>query len=61
LRIDLHTPIALSFLKIRSRALYSAMLFVHRNCNLAAYDVFTLDGDMIIVVAPAPKDPHEPS
>jgi hypothetical protein len=28
---------------------------------LAAYDVFTLDGGMILVVAPAPKDPHEPS
>jgi hypothetical protein len=61
LRIDLFTPIALSFLKPSRKASYSTMLFAHWNCNLATYKVFTFDSDITKAAAPAPKDPHEPS
>jgi hypothetical protein len=60
LKIVLLTTIAFSFLNPRSRASYTAILFVHWNCNLATYEVLTLDGETIAAAAPAPKDPHEP-
>jgi hypothetical protein len=55
------TPIAFSFLNPRSRASYSAILFVHWNCNLVAYEVLTLDGETMTAAALALKDPHESS
>jgi hypothetical protein len=61
LRIAHFTLIDLSFLRPTNKALYYAMLFVHWNCNLAAYEVFTFDGEIITAAPPSPKDPHEPS
>jgi hypothetical protein len=61
LRIDLFTPITLSFRKPSNKASYSIMLFVHWNYNLAMYEVFASDGDIIIAATPASKDTHEPS
>jgi hypothetical protein len=60
-KIAFRTPIAFNFLKPNNKASYYVILFVHWNCSLAAYHVFTLDGETIMVAAPAPKDPHEPS
>jgi hypothetical protein len=53
LRIAFLTPIALIFLGPSSRDLYSTMLFVHWKSNLAAYEVFTFKGDVMMV-------PHQP-
>jgi hypothetical protein len=60
-KIVLLTPIAFSFLNPISKASYFAILFVHWNYNLTAYEVLTLDGETMTATAPAPKDPHEPS
>ena len=63
-KVALLMPIAFSFLSPRSIVVYSAILFMHWNCNLAAYEVLTLDGEngeTMIDAALGPKDPHEPS
>lgn len=44
-----------------NKALYFAMLFVHRNCNLDAYEILTFEGEIMTTSPPPPKDPHEPS
>jgi hypothetical protein len=60
-KIALLTPIAFSFLSPKSKASYSAILFVHWNCNLASYEVLTFNGETMTAIAPALKDTHEPS
>jgi hypothetical protein len=42
-------------------ALSSAMLLVHLNSSLAAYEVLSFKGETITTTTPTSKEPHESS
>ena len=54
-------PSALALLRPSIRPLYSAILFVALNSNLAAYFVQRPDGVIKTVEAPTPRCPQAPS
>jgi hypothetical protein len=61
LRTALLIPIAFNFRRLKSKASYSAILFVQLKSSLAAYQVLTLEGATNTTAAPAPKVPQKSS